>query len=172
MYVCAQSCLTLCSPMDCSPPGPSVHGIFYARILQWGAISFSRGSSQTRDWTPVSYISCIGRWILPTGTTVTSNLQQGKIRLSVTWPFRDGLAHDSSCLLCFGLMLFCISLAFFPFPWAKAGFLNLATVGVKVRRAHCSPEMYTEWYVDPCHFPVGILHVSLRITERVLSSVH
>ena len=40
--VCAQSYLTLCSSMDCSPPGSSVHGIFQARILEWGAISYSR----------------------------------------------------------------------------------------------------------------------------------
>ena len=36
-----QSCLTLCDPMDCSPPGSSVHGIFQARVLEWGAIAFS-----------------------------------------------------------------------------------------------------------------------------------
>jgi len=40
-----QSCLTLCDPMDCNPPGSSIHGIFQARILEWVAISFSRGSS-------------------------------------------------------------------------------------------------------------------------------
>ena len=40
---------TLCQPMDCSPPGSSVHGIFQARILEWVAISFSRRSSQPRD---------------------------------------------------------------------------------------------------------------------------
>ena len=45
-------CLTLCDPMDCSPPGSSVHGIFQARILEWVAISSSRGSSQPRDPTP------------------------------------------------------------------------------------------------------------------------
>ena len=44
----ALSCLTLCDPMDCSLPGSSVHGIFQARILEWVAISFSRGSSQPR----------------------------------------------------------------------------------------------------------------------------
>ena len=44
-----QSCLTLCDPMDCSPPGSSVCGISQARILEWVAISFSRGSSQHRD---------------------------------------------------------------------------------------------------------------------------
>ena len=45
----AQLCLTLCDPMDCSLPGSSIHGIFQARILEWVAISFSRGSSQPRD---------------------------------------------------------------------------------------------------------------------------
>ena len=48
-------------PMNCSPPGSSVHGIFQVRILEWVAISFSRGSSWFRDWT---WISCIGRQIL------------------------------------------------------------------------------------------------------------
>ena len=39
----AQSCLTLSDPMDCSPPGSSIHGIFQARVLEWGAIAFSKG---------------------------------------------------------------------------------------------------------------------------------
>ena len=56
----AQSCPTLCNPMDCSPPGSSVHEVFQARILEWVAISFSRGSSQPRDWNCVSWVSCIG----------------------------------------------------------------------------------------------------------------
>ena len=47
--------LTLCDPVDCSPPGSSVHGILQARILEWVAISFSRGSSRHRDWIRVSY---------------------------------------------------------------------------------------------------------------------
>ena len=45
----AQSCPTLCDPMDCSPEGSSVHGVLQARILEWVAISFSRGSSRPRD---------------------------------------------------------------------------------------------------------------------------
>ena len=53
-----------CDPMDCSPPGSSVHGISQARILKWVVISFSRGSSPPRDGTQVSCISCIGRQIL------------------------------------------------------------------------------------------------------------
>ena len=48
---CTQSCLALCNPMDCGPPGSSVHGTFQARILEWVAISYSRGSSQPRDRT-------------------------------------------------------------------------------------------------------------------------
>ena len=53
----AQSCPTLCDPVDCSPPGSSVHGILQARILEWVAISFSRGSSRPRDQTQVSCIA-------------------------------------------------------------------------------------------------------------------
>ena len=49
-------CLTLFDPMDCSPPGSSIHGIFQARILEWVAIPFSRGSSQPRDRT---WVFCI-----------------------------------------------------------------------------------------------------------------
>ena len=59
-----QLCLTLCDPMDCSHPGSSVHGILQARILEWVAMPFSRGSSQPRDQTHVSHVSCICRWVL------------------------------------------------------------------------------------------------------------
>ena len=55
----AQSCLTLCNPVDCSLPGSSIHGIFQARVLEWVAIFFSRGSSLPRDQTQVSHI--VGR---------------------------------------------------------------------------------------------------------------
>ena len=50
-----------CDPTNCSPPDSSVHGFSQARILEWAAISSSRGSSQLRDWT---HLSCIGRQIL------------------------------------------------------------------------------------------------------------
>ena len=59
MNACAQLCLTLYNPMDCSPPGSSVHWIFLARILEWVAISSSRGSSQPKDWTHISHVSYI-----------------------------------------------------------------------------------------------------------------
>ena len=69
MYACVhaqslQSNLTLCEPMDCGPPGSSVHGILQARILEWVAMPSSRGSFWLKDWTRVSYISCTGRWVL------------------------------------------------------------------------------------------------------------
>ena len=53
----AQPCPTLCDPMDCSPPGSSVHGIRQARILEWLATLTSRGYSQPRDQTWVSRIA-------------------------------------------------------------------------------------------------------------------
>ena len=52
--------LTLCHPMDCSPPGSSVHGILQARILEWGAMPSSRGSSPPRDRILISYVSLAG----------------------------------------------------------------------------------------------------------------
>ena len=58
-----QSCPTLCDPMDCSPPGSSVHGIFQARIVEWVAIPFSIGSFQ-HSQTAISDISCMARWVL------------------------------------------------------------------------------------------------------------
>ena len=67
-----QSCLTLCDPMDCSSPGSSVCGILQARILEWVAIPFSRGSSQPRNWTQVS---CIAGDALPSGLPGKPNLR-------------------------------------------------------------------------------------------------
>ena len=72
MYTCiwivvvhVQSCPTLCNPTNCSPPGSSVHGILQARILEWVAIYFSRGSSRHRDRNCITGIFCIGADSLP-----------------------------------------------------------------------------------------------------------
>ena len=68
-HVCIKSfwlCRTLCDPVDYSLPGPSVHGILQARMLEWLAISFSRGSSWPRDRTRFSYASWVGRWVFTT----------------------------------------------------------------------------------------------------------
>ena len=58
----AQPCLTLCNPMDCSPPGSSVHGILQTRIQEWVVISFSKGSFRPRDQT---HVSCIAGGFFP-----------------------------------------------------------------------------------------------------------
>ena len=69
-----QSCLTLCDPMDCSLPGSSVHGIFQARILQWVAMSSSRGIFLTQGSNPASLMSLAlaGGFFLPQETRVRS----------------------------------------------------------------------------------------------------
>ena len=59
-----QSCTTLCNSINCSPPGSSVHGILQARILEWVAVPSSTGSSQPRDPTHVSYLTCTDRQVL------------------------------------------------------------------------------------------------------------
>ena len=69
-----QSCLTLFDPMDCSPPGSSLHGILQARILEWVAIPFSRAFSWSRDWT---WVSCItGRFFTIWATREWSHVQR------------------------------------------------------------------------------------------------
>ena len=80
----AQSYLTLCVPMDCSLPGSSIQGIFQARILEWVAISSSRGSSRFRDWTCVSCVFCIAGgfftfWAIREAWFCISNKHQGDI---------------------------------------------------------------------------------------------
>ena len=71
IYICSylllvtQSCLTPCDPMDCSPPGSTVHGILQARILEWVAKPSTRASFQPRNWT---VISCVGGYIFCTHT--------------------------------------------------------------------------------------------------------
>ena len=69
---------TLCEPMDCSPPGSSVHGILQTRIVEWVAIPFSRGSSRPRDQTQVYCIA--GRfftiWATREAPTITERLEK------------------------------------------------------------------------------------------------
>ena len=103
----AQLCLTLCDPMDCSPPGSSVNGILQARILEWAAISSSRGSSWPRDWT---CISCIGWRILYYWATEASSvwmpvsfqmLTNRNVDLSPSWVhFFGGQLPVTPTLLC------------------------------------------------------------------------
>ena len=86
-YEVAQVCLTLCNPVDCSLPDSSVHVIFQARILEWVAISFSRGSSRPRVWTWVSRAA--GRLF-----TVWATREAQKVNCGLTSPLlSSSLGH-------------------------------------------------------------------------------
>ena len=86
------SCQTLYSPKDCSPPGFSVHWILQARILEWVAISFSRGSSWSRDRTWVSWIA--GRFFT---IWITREVHPGHFPISKgEWPLQQPRALSSS----------------------------------------------------------------------------
>ena len=62
----AQSCPTLSTPMDCGPPGSSVHGIFQARVLEWGAIAFSiDGILKSKDITLPTKVRIVKAMIFP-----------------------------------------------------------------------------------------------------------
>ena len=93
MCSAAQSCPTLCDPVGCSLPG-SLHGISQARILQRVAISSPRGSSQPRDQTHISCISCIGKQVLyhsPTWEAPKAGLKitKKKIVEKISWPSKS-----------------------------------------------------------------------------------
>ena len=89
-----QSCLTLCNPMDCSPPGSSVHGTFLAKILEQVAISYSRGSAWPRDQIHVSCVFCIGRQIVYHCTSWEAMWRKGKCDNSTCrWPPDRELLH-------------------------------------------------------------------------------
>ena len=115
-----QSCLTLCDAMDCSSPGSTVHGISQARILEWVAIPFSRGSSLHRDRTPVSCGSYIADrlftaeppgkpwvWIQPNNSLLMSRKLQKwwNLTLKVRLPIDCGFQLAHSVLLSFSPFL-------------------------------------------------------------------
>ena len=81
LHVCsvAQSCLTLCDPTDSSLPASSVHRILQARILEWVAVPFSRGSSWPSNRTQILCINCTGRLILYHWATREANITLHKM---------------------------------------------------------------------------------------------
>ena len=95
-----QSCLILCVPMDCSPPGISVHRSLQARILAWVAMTSSRESSRPRDQNCVSYISCIDKQFFATSPpekpwrrescSIISSLRQSEQRTGHLNPIHSG----------------------------------------------------------------------------------
>ena len=115
----AQSCLTLCDPRDCSPPGSSVHEIFQARILEWVAIFFSRGSSQPRDQTQVSCTA--GRFFTDRATR----------EALITLDRLNNLLQFYISTCCFALLFYVMEIAFFPlnfinYPLLSSTFFSAA----------------------------------------------
>ena len=109
-----QSFPTFCDPMDCSPPGSSVHGVIQARTLEWVAIPSSSGSSRPRDRTHVSYVWCIGRRFLYHWATILSGaISNCSVLLSgnILDTFQPG-----------GLIFwwsFCLFILFMVFSWQE-----------------------------------------------------
>ena len=115
-----QSCPILWDPMDCSPPGSSVHGILQPRILEWVAMPFSRGSSQPRDRTQVS---CIAGGFFTVLATKEAHSKHGSCHSD------DGLSSTTvtSCLVLGGLLLWRLATC-----WACLVLLdwNTASLGI------------------------------------------
>ena len=95
----AQSCPTLCDPMHCSPPGSSVHGFSQARILEWVAISFSRGSSwpSDRTWVPCTTGRFFTDWVTRRAQMITC--LNGISVLLIPWFFFYVASFFFSCPL-------------------------------------------------------------------------
>ena len=107
----AQSCPTLCDSMGCSLPGSSDYGIFQARILEWVAISFCRGSSRPRDWTQVS--STAGRRFILWATS-----EAHTYILDPTLYYQYCLHHEYSFLFSYFPVIY-----LFPFTFLQDNFL-------------------------------------------------
>ena len=131
--------------MDHSPPGSSVHRILQARILEWLAIPFSRGSSRPRDPTHVSYVSCTGRWVLyhycPLGSPTLH-------KQALCTP------HPRYCSL--GIVFVCLT----HLP-QYAGYLTVPVMSPK-----------REWKIREgldylCYVPGCPLHVAWHLTESI-----
>ena len=88
-----QSCPTLCDPMDYSPPGFSVHGIFQASIMEWVAISSCHGSSWPRDQSYICCVSCIAGWFFTTAPL-------GKALKGTKWKGNSEIFEGGEVTLC------------------------------------------------------------------------
>ena len=85
LSACLLSWVSVCNPMDCSPPGSSVHEILQARILEWVAMPSSRGSSWPRDWTCVSFVPALAGGFFTTAATWEARVNPA-LWLTSKWP--------------------------------------------------------------------------------------
>ena len=112
LYLVAQSFLTLCDPMDCSPPFSSIHGIFQSRILEWVAVSYSRGSSWPRDPAHLSCVSCIGWWLpYDCTTSIIKKIKNRKLKTKristlLEWISKSRLLFFNSNLIFIWIIVF------------------------------------------------------------------
>ena len=159
----AQSCPTLCNCMDCSPSGSSVHGILQARILEWIAISFYRGSSQPRDWT---WVSCVAGRFFTFWATREGTIDNHKYFFLRWEPLRScPLSNFHMCSAApLTLSLRCITLS--VLNHLKTGSLCLLTRFIHF--AHSSPKFCLTavcalWPTFPCfpYLPVPGKHLSI-----------
>ena len=131
----AQLCPTLCNPMDCSPPGSSVHGIFQARILEWVAIVLSRVSSWPRNQTQVSHIT--GRFF-----TIWATRPDDYTFLKIPWNslarFSLYITHIIFCSIEFCLVVCaCVHVCFFK---------------TKLNVTQLCPAFVTPWIIPSMEF--------------------
>ena len=154
IYLCSvsQSCPPLWNPMNCSPPGSSVHGIFQGRIPEWVAIFYSRGSSWPRDRNCVFCISCIGRWILHHCATWEAQYIYINIVLSNNFVIRDHLTQYFSCL--YGLLCDTFLFYFIAFQFISFHFMY-----ENMCRFHCA-----------MHHSICFINISLVIFRVILRS--
>ena len=101
-----QSCLTLFNPMDCNPPGSSVHGIFQTRILEWVAISYSGGSSRPRNQIGISGISWMPEILCHCATWETHSICDLSSNFSeVSGAYLPLSTSKNTCIYIFLIML-------------------------------------------------------------------
>ena len=92
-----QLCPTLCHPIDCSSPDYSIREIPQARILEWVAMSSSRGSSWPRNWICISLISCIGRQVLYHWATWEARCIESRVLLGEERALKPGIGMPEGC---------------------------------------------------------------------------
>ena len=140
----AQSCPTLCDLMDCSLPGSSVHGVFQARVLEWFAISFSRGSSHPRDRTQVS--RTVGRCFTVWATREGAREHHGKSQDGTPQFYSFQLFWKQKHFLCFfAAGVFCwLSFEQSAFLWIIWGNLQLSVWIGKSLLASCKTPVFVK----------------------------